>query len=96
MNKKQRETIEKIGRVAFRHEGEYWNAYYALPDTMDGALLLASIHMGAVSGADNEARKSEFMMLATSIANDILRAAGHPITLGQPIAAPPHERAGNA
>ncbi len=29
----------KIGRLAMRHEGNFWNAYYAMPDTMDGAIL---------------------------------------------------------
>lgn len=96
MNKKHKRVLQQVGRVAFRHEGDYWNAYYALPDTMDGALLIASIHMGAVSGGDNEFRKIAFMELAKGIANDILRAAGHPITMdGQPHAAPEHERAGH-
>jgi hypothetical protein len=35
-------------RVAFREEGTFWNAYMALPDTMENARLIGSISMGAV------------------------------------------------
>lgn len=95
LTKKQVSVLQQIGRVAFRHEGDYWNAYYALPDTMEGALLLASIHMGAVSGSENEMRKKAFIDMAKGIANDILRAAGHPVTMDNLIAAPEYERAGH-
>jgi hypothetical protein len=29
--------LQKIGRLALRVEGTMWCAYYAMPDTMDGA-----------------------------------------------------------
>ena len=40
--------ISQIGRVAFRVEGENWNAYWALPDTMKGALFIASTKFAIV------------------------------------------------
>lgn len=47
-------TKVKIGRVAFREEGPMWNAYYARPDTMDGAILLGSLAM-SIARASQEA-----------------------------------------
>ena len=37
----------EIGRLALRAEGEWWNAYYAMPDTMDRAIHLGSIRLSA-------------------------------------------------
>lgn len=50
----------KVGRLAMRHEGTFWNAYYAMPDTMDGAVLLGSIAMRFVADAT---RRDRFMAL---------------------------------
>jgi hypothetical protein len=91
----QTSVLQQVGRVAFRHEGDYWNCYYALLDTMQGAILLASIHMSAVSGPPNEGRKRAFMDLGKGIANDILREAGHPALIGTEQPAHEHERAGH-
>jgi hypothetical protein len=33
------------GRLALRVEGEFWNAYYAMPGTMRDAIFLGSIRM---------------------------------------------------
>lgn len=44
----------QIGRLAFRVEGRMWVAYYALPDSMEGALLLGSISMGAVQAPQHK------------------------------------------
>jgi hypothetical protein len=40
------DKLMQVGRLAFREEGEYWNAYFAAEHTMDGALLLGSIRLG--------------------------------------------------
>jgi hypothetical protein len=45
-------------RLAMRHEGKWWNAYLAKPDTMEGALHLGSIRMTLV---DNEEAKTAFL-----------------------------------
>ena len=36
-------------RIAFREEGKFWNAYLALPNTLQGAKLIGSIMIGAVA-----------------------------------------------
>src|ERR1700742_1943337 len=54
----------KVGRLALRHDGKFWNAYYALPDTMTDALLLGSIVMRFV--VNNEQRKSAFIAFMPS------------------------------
>jgi hypothetical protein len=44
-------------RIAIRAEGAFVNAYYAKADTMDGALLLGSIHQTMVEGHDDILRQ---------------------------------------
>ncbi len=84
----------KIGRLALRHEGEAWNAYYALPGTMKDAIFLGSIRMAAVRG--NEARKTIFMDLMRELVGDIIfDATGIRPTWGGPQTAPEHERSGH-
>lgn len=66
----------RIGRLALRVEGENWNAYYALNETMEDALPLGSIKMGAVMR--NPAHKQAFMDLMREVVSDILEdATGH-------------------
>jgi hypothetical protein len=48
-------------RIAFRQEGQFWNAYVAIGDTMKGAFLIGSIGFGAV--ARNPEIKEAFMDL---------------------------------
>ena len=89
------EEKTQIGRLAMRQEGENWNAYYALTDTMEGAIFLGSIRMGAVVG--NPARRQAFMDLMRSVIADILEErTGHRPTWGGEAAAPEHERSGSA
>lgn len=86
--------LQKIGRLAMRHEGELWNAYYALPDTMEEPVFLGSIRMGAVVG--NAERKTAFMHMMRDIVSDIIEeSTGIRPTWGGPQTAPAHERAGN-
>jgi hypothetical protein len=87
--------LRKIGRLAFRVDGKTWQAYYALPDTMDGALPLASIQMALV--LDQE-RKHEFMMLMQNCVSDIIEdtTGTRPEWPDEPQPAPEHERSGSA
>lgn len=39
----------EIGRIAFREEGEWWVAYYALPNTMKDAIELGRIQIAFVA-----------------------------------------------
>lgn len=89
------DNMQQIGRLAMRQEGQNWNAYYALPDSMAGALFLGSIHVGAIS--DNPERKQAFTQMMRGIISDIIEAkTGVRPTWGGPTAAPEHEKAGEA
>lgn len=89
------DTLEKIGRLAMRKEGQNWNAYYALPDSMQDPVFLGSIRMAAV--ANNPERKAAFMQMMREIVSDIIedKTGVRPIW-GGPTTAPEHERAGDA
>lgn len=87
--------MAKIGRLAMRQEGQNWNAYYALPDSMQESIFLGSIRMTAVN--DNPERKQAFMQMMREIVSDIIEAeTGIRPTWGGPTTAPEHERAGEA
>lgn len=87
---------KKIGRLALRHEGNYWNAYYAMPDTMDGSILLGSIAMRFVTG--NIERKNAFMDMMRGAVSDILeeQTGARPTWPDGPQRAPESERSGHA
>lgn len=63
----------QIGRIAMRESecGEWWHGYYAMPDTMEGALLLGSIRMQFMH---DENRRRAFMGLMQEAVGDILEA----------------------
>ncbi len=86
--------LEKIGRLALRREGNLWNAYYAVPDTMEGAVFLGSIVMAAV---ENSERKQEFMTLMRQVVGDIIeeKIGIRPEWPNEPELAPEHERSGH-
>ena len=97
MGKEITQMSEKaqIGRLAMRQEGDNWNAYYALPDSMDEPIFLGSVRMGAI--ANNPERKQAFMGMMRDIVSDIIEEqTGIRPTWGGPQAAPEHERAGSA
>jgi hypothetical protein len=82
----------QIGRLAFREEGEFWNAYWApYMDSMSGAVLLASIRFSAMR--DNPAIKDSFMALAkTAFATVIKDITGRTPTWAEAQPAPENER----
>jgi hypothetical protein len=65
--------LAKIGRLAFREEGGNWNAYFAKPDDMAGAIYLGSIRMAFVT--DNPERKQQFMTLMQQAVGDMMQGA---------------------
>ena len=85
--------VKPNGRLAFRVEGTMWNAYWALPDTMEGALLIGSIAMAAVQ---NVKRKHTFMILMKDAVASIFAEKGIEIDRWTTQSAPEHERGGNA
>jgi hypothetical protein len=87
------QQLAQIGHLAMRHEGENWNAYYALPDSMKDPIFLGSIRMGAVVG--NPERKQAFMHMMRDIVSDVIEEkTGIRPTWGGPERAPEHERSG--
>ena len=62
-----------MGRLALRHEGDDWRAYYALPDSMEGALLLGSVRMAVI--ADDPRRRDAFIDLMKEGVGDIIEQA---------------------
>ncbi len=82
----------QIGRLALREEGEFLNAYYALPDTMDGALLLGSIHLKLAMSRPE--RKAAFMNLMREAVADVIEDlfGTRPDWPDPPAIAPEHER----
>jgi len=58
-------------RLAMRQEGNFWNAYLALPDTMEGAKLIGSIIIGAV--AQDPKIKRDFMKLMQRVLGNAIR-----------------------
>lgn len=85
----------QIGRLAMRHEGQNWNAYYALPDSMSEPIFLGSIRMGAV--VNSPERKQRFMDMMRDVVSDLIeQETGVRPEWGGPQPAPEHERAGEA
>ena len=82
-----------VGRLAFRVEGDNWVAYYALADTMEGAIFLGSIKMQFVQDKD---RKAAFMDLMKSAFTDAIEEFGGKVDSWDEQRAPEHERSGSA
>ena len=40
--------LQKVGRIALREQGSQWVAYWAAPDTMEGATFIASCAIAPV------------------------------------------------
>ena len=81
---------KEVGRLAMRVEGDNWNAYYALPGTMKGAILLGSIRMKFVQ---EKARRDIFLAFMRECVADILEENfGSRPRWGGEHTAPEHER----
>ena len=82
--------MKEVGRLAMRVEGDDWVAYYALPDTMEGALRLGAVKMAIVSGGPRQIeRKWVFMGLMREAVADFLEArSGVRPDFNEPVAAP--------
>lgn len=88
-------TDEKqmVGRLALRVEGDCWVAYYALPDSMEGAIEMARISMALVQ---NVKRKRAFMdLMRDGVAEFFENMTGNRPDF-EVRRAPEHERAGRA
>lgn len=82
-------------RLALREEGAFWNAYLALPHTMDDAKLIGSIAIGAVR--KNPEVKSAFMAVMQQVlADGIEEITGEQPTEWNVGPAPEPERSGHS
>jgi hypothetical protein len=80
-------------RLAMRVEGDWWVAYLARAETMDGAKRLGSILMGIVQ--NDKDRKQAFMDLMQSALGDAVEDVfGQMPDWNEPQPAPEAERAG--
>lgn len=82
-------------RLALRVEGDWWVAYVAQADTMNGAMRLGSILLGIVENSPE--RKQAFMAFMKDAMSDAIKHVfGHSPKWRPPQAAPEAERAGRA
>lgn len=90
-----KENLEKVGRIAFRHEGDWWVAYHAQVETMQGAVELARVGMGFVM---DSVRKRQFIQFVRDIYADAIeeKIGVRPQFPKEPEPAPEHERAGSS
>lgn len=82
-------------RVALREEGQFWNAYLATADSMNGAKLIGSIMIGAAR--KNPEIKAAFQALMQQVLADAVEeVTGAPPKKWDVGPAPESERAGNS
>lgn len=82
-------------RLAMRHEGNFWNAYLALADTMKDAKLIGSIAMGAVT-QDPKVKKDFMKLMQRTMANAIKDVTGKKPLMWEVEPAPESERSGHS
>lgn len=84
-------TLQKMGRLAMRVEGQWWVAYYAMPETMVDAIQLGMIRLRHV---EDEKRRNAFMALMQEAVGDLLEeiVGTRPVWPDAPTPAPEHER----
>jgi hypothetical protein len=85
---------KQIGRLAFRVEGNKWTCYYAMPNTMEGAIWMGSIAMAIVQ---DEGRKGAFITLMREALGDFIEEKmGNRVDSWKTEPAPESERSGSA
>jgi|HubBroStandDraft_6_1064221.scaffolds.fasta_scaffold00530_44 hypothetical protein len=83
----------EVGRLALRHEGEWWNAYWARSQlSMDGAVLLGSIRMSVAKGPVKDAFIGTMTLAFGNMVKDV---TGQDPTWSEPRIAPESERSGH-
>lgn len=85
----------EAGRLALRVEGEYWEAYFATTETMEGAIHLGSIRIALVE--QNYDLKEAFMeAMKQAVAFLLEEATGAKPSWLTPRRAPERDRSGSA
>lgn len=88
--------MESPVKLAFRQEGDFWNAYLADRNSMRDSVLIGSINIRVVS--ENEHLKDAFMDLMQKSTEHMLKTAVGVSVQGwkEPQQVPESERSGNA
>ena len=81
-------------RLALRREGDFWNAYVAIENTMEGAILIGSIGMGIASVP--KFKRAFMSLMQDAMAHHVKGITGRIEGWNDPVAAPEHEKAGRA
>jgi hypothetical protein len=82
-----------VGRIAFRVEGEWWNAYWTpRQDSMNEAVHLGSVRMALAVAPDVKASFMDAMKQAFTVATK--EALGVAPEFGGAVRAPERERSG--
>ncbi len=82
-------------RLCMRVEGDFWVAYVAPPNTMDGAFCAGSISIVYI--AHNAERREAFLdMMRDALSETIPEMRGKTLYWNDPVSAPEHEKAGRA
>lgn len=85
--------LVQVGKLAMRHEGSWWVAYYVMPG--EPPMELARIDMRLVH--ESEPRRQQFMKLAKDVTADFIEAVtGIRPVMGSEEPAPESERAGHS
>jgi hypothetical protein len=90
--------LQRVGRIAFREDGDNWVAYFARENTMEGAIFLGAIKMNFVRGLGKNCkkRKKDFIDLMRACFSDVSEEVlGVRSVWGDPVPAPESERSGN-
>ncbi len=92
------DTNAGVGRLAFRKEGKYVNAYWAPHMTsMQDSILLGSIRESVcVGGSDGDVFKSFMALMKKAFEEVALQNTGQRPGWTGPEKAPEHERSGSA
>lgn len=90
-----KKDLARVGRLALRVEGKMWNAYFALPNTMEDSIYLGSILLK--SAMINPEIKQGFIELMSTAVSDIIESVvGVRPESWNEQPAPEHEKSGNA
>lgn len=84
----------QMGRLAFRVEGQNWNCYFAMEDSMEGSIFIGSIPFKFVERPD---RKKQFENLMWECFSDVAEElfGARPVMTHRTYA-PEHEKTKNA
>jgi hypothetical protein len=82
----------QIGRLAIREIKDEVRFYYAMPDTMKGALLLGTIRATLLRRQDVSRFHALISIYRSAVADIIEAQTGHRPTFDDPATAPEHER----